>query len=363
MKAAVYVLNRTPMKRIDWKTPFEVFMTATNGKETKPDIGNLYLFGSRAYIRIEGIPRKEKMLPRAQIGYLVGYEAHNIWRIWIPKDKKVIRARDCQFDETRQYDPDEPFISEIIKQDVPEYVSTVGQLDLKNINDINEEEDVFDAIDTAGNLVNANQQNIAQEVYQEADSAPTRSLVEAQAQHEKEAINNINGLLTPIPEERNEENMQQRETRPDKQDFTPQRQLTPESTNDNQDIGSHVLSSDLSPEASERYQIEDANRAEAEENDNLGPNSQSEETRGRIAPRDINLDLSESNITSEPRIRKPSRRALTSPTPQRKKRKEKRANFIQFKLQSYTVLHKSIQTAAIKTKLLHRNDLPLPLQN
>ena len=107
------------MKRIDWKTPFEVFMTATNGKETKPDIGNLYLFGSRAYIRIEGIPRKEKMLPRAQIGYLVGYDAHNIWRIWIPKDKKVIRARDCQFDETRQYDPDEPFISEIIKQDVP----------------------------------------------------------------------------------------------------------------------------------------------------------------------------------------------------------------------------------------------------
>ena len=234
---------------------------------------------------------------------------------------------------------------------------------MKNINDINEEEDVFDAIDTAGNLVNANQQNIAQEVYQEADSAPTRSLVEAQAQHEKEAINNINRLLTPIPEERNEENMQQRETRPDKQDFTPQRQLTPESTNNNQDIGSHILSSDLSPEASERYQIEDANRAEAEENDNLGPNSQSEETRGRIAPRDINLDLSESNITSEPHIRKPSRQALPSPTPQRKKRKEKHTNFIQFKLQSYAILHKSIQTAAIETKILHRNDLPLPLQN
>jgi len=33
-------------------------------------------------------PEKQKMDPRAWIGFLVGYEATNIWRIWNPKTRK-----------------------------------------------------------------------------------------------------------------------------------------------------------------------------------------------------------------------------------------------------------------------------------
>jgi hypothetical protein len=39
------------------------------------------------------------------IGYLVGYKASNIWRIWVPRAHKVINARDCVFDETNFYSP------------------------------------------------------------------------------------------------------------------------------------------------------------------------------------------------------------------------------------------------------------------
>jgi hypothetical protein len=46
------------------------------------------------------------MKPRAMIGYLVRFKASNIWRIWVPKARKVISARDCIFDETSFYQSD-----------------------------------------------------------------------------------------------------------------------------------------------------------------------------------------------------------------------------------------------------------------
>jgi hypothetical protein len=93
---------------------------------------------------------------------------------------------------------------------------------LKNINDINEEEDAFDATDTEGNLVNVNQQDSIQETHDDAESERTRSRIEDQDQPSIEkATHNINGLVTSTPEERSEGSIQQRETRPVKQDFSP----------------------------------------------------------------------------------------------------------------------------------------------
>ena len=43
---AVHVYNRTPVKRIAWRTPFEVL----NG--TQPDISHLRVFGCGAYVYI-----------------------------------------------------------------------------------------------------------------------------------------------------------------------------------------------------------------------------------------------------------------------------------------------------------------------
>ena len=46
-----------------------------------------------------------KVNPRAHIGYLVGYHATNIYRIWVPRFKKVILSRDVTFNEQEFFDP------------------------------------------------------------------------------------------------------------------------------------------------------------------------------------------------------------------------------------------------------------------
>jgi hypothetical protein len=54
---------------------------------------------------ISNIPRTDKLAPRAAIGYLVGYNSTNIFRIWIPGQKRVITTRDVTFDEGEGYTP------------------------------------------------------------------------------------------------------------------------------------------------------------------------------------------------------------------------------------------------------------------
>ena len=96
---AVYIENRTPVKAIGWKTPFEAF---TN---RRPMAAHMHPFGCRAFAKIHKIPRLQKMSPRALVGYLMGYDSTNIFRIWIPSQSKVIRTRDVRFDDDTLYNP------------------------------------------------------------------------------------------------------------------------------------------------------------------------------------------------------------------------------------------------------------------
>jgi len=52
--------------------------------------------------------RLKKLDPQAEIGYLVGYDSTNIYRIWIPHTGKVISTRDVIFDETKFFDGKRP---------------------------------------------------------------------------------------------------------------------------------------------------------------------------------------------------------------------------------------------------------------
>jgi hypothetical protein len=72
---AAYLHNRTPRKALIWKTPYEALT------KEKPDLSHLHVFGCRAYPYIKNIPRKDKLEPRAHLGYLVGYDSTNIYRI------------------------------------------------------------------------------------------------------------------------------------------------------------------------------------------------------------------------------------------------------------------------------------------
>ena len=70
-------------------------------------MNHLVPYGCRAYSFIKNRSKLEKLEPRAHIGYLVGYDSTNVFRIWIPSQKTVILTRDVVFDITKRYHPDD----------------------------------------------------------------------------------------------------------------------------------------------------------------------------------------------------------------------------------------------------------------
>lgn len=70
-------------------------------------------------------------MARAHIGYLVGYEATNVFRIWVPHLKRVFRTRDVRFDETVHYDPNEPHIHQELRESVEELIEVVQAPELE----------------------------------------------------------------------------------------------------------------------------------------------------------------------------------------------------------------------------------------
>lgn len=101
VQTAVYIINRSPTKLNDgrWIIPHQEFHRQGTGIHIPINLSNLRVYGCRAYVRIQDIPRSEKMQPRAEIGYLVGYKTTNVWRIWFPRRNHVRLVRDAVFDE------------------------------------------------------------------------------------------------------------------------------------------------------------------------------------------------------------------------------------------------------------------------
>ena len=63
------------------------------------------------YSRIIKRVQSDKMVPRAEIGYLVGYISKNLYKIWFPhkgRNGRVDVVRDAVFDETRRYSKSMP---------------------------------------------------------------------------------------------------------------------------------------------------------------------------------------------------------------------------------------------------------------
>jgi hypothetical protein len=81
MKTAGYLTNRTPSRSHDWNSPLEVLQKALGIQNAKPNISHLRIYGCRAYPLRYNIPKTQKLEPRAHIGYLVGYESTNIFRV------------------------------------------------------------------------------------------------------------------------------------------------------------------------------------------------------------------------------------------------------------------------------------------
>lgn len=139
VKTAAYIMIRTPLKKLNWKTPYEAV------HKHVPLYSHMQVYGCRAYPLIHDILRKEKLDSRAHIGYLLGYDSTNVYRIWIPSRKKVIRTRDVTFKWTQFYDPKELDIGSILKEHADDLIETL-ELPEYRIQDASEEDDVLDSI-------------------------------------------------------------------------------------------------------------------------------------------------------------------------------------------------------------------------
>lgn len=70
------------MEKHAFKTPYQVIFGQV------PDLSHLHSYGCKTYPLIKHLPRKQKLAERAHIGNLVGYEARNIFRIWVPASER-----------------------------------------------------------------------------------------------------------------------------------------------------------------------------------------------------------------------------------------------------------------------------------
>ena len=125
VKTACYLYNKSPIQSLDWRSPdehleswfrsyFRFYSPALVTRVTvdlKPNWSNIYAYGCRAYPlqkdREAGRDKRMyKVLPRGHIGYLVGYQASNVYRIWLPSLDRVIVTRNVTFNELTKYLPE-----------------------------------------------------------------------------------------------------------------------------------------------------------------------------------------------------------------------------------------------------------------
>ena len=100
---ATRLLNRIPIQRKKWQTPFEM----VHGR--KPNLSQHRIIGSLAYVLIKNQrnrPSTAKLKEKAIKGWLVGLDATNIYKVWIPHLDRVVRSRDVRIDEKVKYNPD-----------------------------------------------------------------------------------------------------------------------------------------------------------------------------------------------------------------------------------------------------------------
>jgi hypothetical protein len=99
---ATRLLNRIPVQRKNWKSPFEMV------HNRKPNLSYLKIIGSLAYVLIKNKKDRKasaKLQEKALMGWLVGLDATNIYKVWIPRLDRIIASRDVQIDESVMYDP------------------------------------------------------------------------------------------------------------------------------------------------------------------------------------------------------------------------------------------------------------------
>ncbi|MBW0524749.1 hypothetical protein O181_064464 [Austropuccinia psidii MF-1] len=92
-----YLLNRTPVSSLSFKTPFETIFNYA------PKMNHLHPFGCPVYIHVNKASLKSKLHPRAEKGFFLGYsEGHKSFRVFNSVTNKIQITHDCLFNEESQ---------------------------------------------------------------------------------------------------------------------------------------------------------------------------------------------------------------------------------------------------------------------
>ncbi|PIL26313.1 hypothetical protein GSI_12069 [Ganoderma sinense ZZ0214-1] len=87
---AAHLHNRTPTRRLEWRTPYELL----NG--TKPDISHLRVFGCGAYVFLPPEVRKNKLSPKSELMIYLGVGAVCFQNAHMKRSDKGSRVRPNQ---------------------------------------------------------------------------------------------------------------------------------------------------------------------------------------------------------------------------------------------------------------------------
>jgi hypothetical protein len=131
--AAAWLYNMSPSYAHELRSPNETLdewfrgyfrwyqpeLVRNASADLRPNWSGVYAYGCRAYPlnkdRAAGRRVKSfKTLPRGHIGYLVGYRASNLYRIWVPRLNEVFTTRNVTFNEELFYENKE---QELPKED------------------------------------------------------------------------------------------------------------------------------------------------------------------------------------------------------------------------------------------------------
>ena len=133
-EAAAYILNRMATRRLEWLSPLSKLQQLAGVPVPEPKLAYLRAFGSRAYALNHDRDQLDRLEPRVHIGYLVGYESSNIFRVWVPHLSTVISARDVTFDETKRYRAGDTF--ELVTEE------RVRAIEIKSLEGIEDEANI-----------------------------------------------------------------------------------------------------------------------------------------------------------------------------------------------------------------------------
>ncbi|KAK2365584.1 putative mitochondrial protein [Trifolium repens] len=94
---AVHIINRSPTKKLKNKTPYEAWTGL------KPSVSHFRIFGSLCFRHVPDQVRR-KLDDRSQQMILLGYHPTGAYKLYAPKENKVVISRDIKFDESKGWD-------------------------------------------------------------------------------------------------------------------------------------------------------------------------------------------------------------------------------------------------------------------